>query len=176
MDRRKLGCRFVVPITGCGSMEVVKKKLEESPLVFENLQWNEIALYLRYNMELDDVAGCGFSNHLPTRKYDRRPPIFTRSGTSGDKKIRHQPWIYKQEPPDETMERKMFCAAVAVMIKRTMRLHDFKIDVKIYRQSEGGAIGMDLTGVVSDIYMCEWDKQLIVDMRIMKIEAVLFKR
>ena len=44
------------------------------------------------------------------------------------------------------------------MIAKTMRLHDFKFNGKIYRQKKGGAIGIDLTGVIADVYMCEWDK------------------
>ena len=45
--------------------------------------------------------------------------------------------------------------------RRTMGLHDFKFNGKVYRQREGGAIGLDLTGVIADIYMCYWDSKLI---------------
>ena len=44
-----------------------------------------------------------------------------------------------------------------LMIVKTMSLHDFQLDGQLYRQSRGGSIGLDLTGVVSDVYMCEWD-------------------
>ena len=70
-----------------------------------------------------------------------------------DAKIRHQPWIHVRVPPDDSVAREMFCEAVAIKIKRTMQLHDYQIDGEIYRQTEGGSIGMDLTGVVSDIYI-----------------------
>ena len=39
-----------------------------------------------------------------------------------------------------------------------MSLHDYVFDGKIIRQKGGGSIGLDLTGVVADIYMCYWDK------------------
>ena len=57
--------------------------------------------------------------------------------------------------------REMFCDAIGCMIRKTMSMHDFGFDGKIYRQRSGGAIGMDLTGILADIYMCKWDKQLI---------------
>ena len=72
--------------------------------------------------------------------------------------------------------RTMFCEAIGIMINRTMELHDFQIDGTIYRQKEGGAIGMDLTGVVSDVYMCEWDKGVMAKMREENLEPIMYKR
>ena len=40
------------------------------------------------------------------------------------------------------------------MIEKTKEMHDYMFDRKIYGQIKGGAIGMDLTGVIADIYMC----------------------
>ena len=36
--------------------------------------------------------------------------------------------------------------------------------------------GLDLTGVISDIYMCKWDKTLIRGMESAKMMRVLYKR
>ena len=55
----------------------------------------------------------------------------------------------------------MFCIAIEEMICVVMRSHDFTFDGKIYRQRTGGSIGLDLTGVLSDIYMCEWDLEVM---------------
>ena len=42
-----------------------------------------------------------------------------------------------------------------------MSSHDFEFAGDIYRQNEGGVIGLDLTGVLAEIYMCEWDETLL---------------
>ena len=47
---------------------------------------------------------------------------------------------------------------------------------RIYRQEEGGSIGLDLTGVVADIYMSWWDGQLFVLLRQERMLAILYKR
>ena len=47
---------------------------------------------------------------------------------------------------------------------------------RIYRQEEGGSIGLDLTGVVADIYMSWWDGQLIVLLREEGMMAMLYRR
>ena len=57
-----------------------------------------------------------------------------------------------------------------------MSVHDFMFGGKIYRQLSGGAIGMDLTGVLADVYLCEWDKQLMQGMIENEIECKLYKR
>ena len=157
-------------------VEVVKRKLYESDLVFENLRWKEVVLYLRYQLTDGEIGANGFAPFIPTRRFNRRPPLFTRSGSNTNEKIRCSPWRYPSLPPGADMLRKMFCKAISVMVKRTMMLHDFQIDGVLYRQKEGGAIGMDLTGVVSDIYMVEWDKELINGMEAEAISAKLYKR
>ena len=57
-----------------------------------------------------------------------------------------------------------------------MSLHDFQLDDKIFRQKEGGSIGLDLTGVVSDIFMSYWDKKLLDRMAENGLEAIVYKR
>ena len=70
----------------------------------------------------------------------------------------------------------MFCLAVKCMIKVTMGAHDFYFDGEIYRQTSGGSIGLDLTGVISDIYMCHWDEVLLEKLEIHDIIVHLYKR
>jgi hypothetical protein len=84
--------------------------------------------------------------------------------------------VFPEGVPDEEVVRRMFCIAVGVMVKRTMELHDFVIDGKIFRQKRGGSIGLDLTGVVADIFMCGWDKMLLEKMAEVDIMAVVYKR
>ena len=157
-------------------VSVVKNKLKESKMDFKNLQWKEVALYLKFNMLDEEAQRSTFLEYLPKRRYRRRPPIFVRSGSMNDAKIRHQPWIYPQQSPDNAVVREMFCEAVAIMIKKTSSLHDYQVDGDIYRQSEGGSIGMDLTGVIADIYMLEWDRKLISAIEERAIGIKIYKR
>ena len=70
----------------------------------------------------------------------------------------------------------MFCHAIETMIIQVMSLHDFQFNGKIYRQVEGGATGIDLTGVIAEIYMKYWDKELLKLLRANLLIPVLFKR
>ena len=140
---------------------MVARALMDSDLVFKGVNWMEVALYLRYHMDQEMLETEGLAGFCPKRRFDRRAPIFECSGSNLDKNVRYEPWVFPDEAPDEEVVRRMFCIAVGVMVKRTMELHDFVIDGKMFRQKKGGSIGLDLTGVVSDIFMLGWDKRLM---------------
>ena len=155
---------------------VVREKLDESGIQFEKLQWKEITMYLRYHMKQSEIDECDFSQYLPIRRFHKRPPLFVHSGSMDEVEIRHHPWIFLALEPDANTLRRMFCRVIEVMIIRTMGLHDYLYDGQIYRQKCGGSIGLDLTGVVSDIYMCEWDKELICKIEGNSMRVQSYKR
>ena len=57
-----------------------------------------------------------------------------------------------------------------------MSLHDYVFDGNIIRQKGGGSIGLDLTGVVADIYMDYWDEKFKEVLQNSNILVKLYKR
>ena len=163
---------------------VSAKELIESDLVFNNLNWREIALYLQYQVDRETLDCWAtllereeIGQWCPQRRCVRgRPPTFEASGSSTVKETRYEPWVFPEGEPEESEIRTMFGIAVGIMVKRTMELHDFCIDGRVFRQKKGGSIGLDLTGVVSDIFMCRWDRMLLERMQTCDLEAVVYKR
>ena len=45
----------------------------------------------------------------------------------------------------------MFSTAIGIMIIETISNHGYQYNSKIYKQEEGGAIGLELVGVVANI-------------------------
>ena len=157
--------------------EVFRQKLFSSELRFEGMEWKDIALYLKYHMSEIDLRTEGVWKHCPRRRRKGgNEPSFTASGVDKDKKKRFGPWIFPRRKPGNVTLRKMFCLAIKCMIKVTMKNHDFQFDGTIYRQSSGGSIGLDLTGVLSDVYMCHWDKILIERCEAIGLLIMLYKR
>ena len=74
------------------------------------------------------------------------------------------------------MKKRMFAKAIKIMIEKTMSLHDYIFDGQIIRQKAGGSIGLDLTGVVADIYMDYWDSHYTNLLRERNILPKLYKR
>ena len=156
---------------------VFRNKLFESKLKFPGLSWKSIALYLHYRVSEQDLVEEGIQEYCPQRRTNRgHPPEFWANGVKRDDHERFGPWVFSSTPPDEITVRRMFCIAIENMIKVTMSLHDFQFEGTIYRQNTGGSIGLDLTGVLSDVYMCYWDKELKKKCLDEMIRILLYKR
>ena len=123
-------------------------------------------------MSLKDLESEDLNEWCPYRSYDRRPPIFECSGSAIKADVRYEPWVFPYGMPRDAIVRRMFGIA-GVMVK--MRLHDFVIDGKIYRQ-EGGSIGLDLPGVVADILMDRWDQMLLRRLTNGEIHPIVYGR
>ena len=118
-----------------------------------------------------------WTNYCPVRTYKiGRPPKFTASGSDTDINKRLGPWTYTNITPSDEEKKKMFCRAIRLMIEKTMSLHDYVFDGNVIRQKGGGSIGLDLTGVVSRIYMSHWDEIFKQKMTAENINVKLYKR
>ena len=141
---------------------LANKRLYESGIEFGDLQWEEMMLYLRFMLTDEQLQDKGLFEHTPTRRTQRgRPPQFNASGSEPDTNTRRHPWKFEGcTRPDDDKKRKMWCVAVETLVVKTMRNHCFMFKGRIYRQEEGGSIGLDLTGVISEIYMSWLDSEL----------------
>ena len=73
---------------------------------------------------------------------------------------RFDPWLFGGTVPDNETTKRMFSIAIGILVTETVTNHVYRYDSKILKQEKGGAIGLELVGVVANIYMCWWDKQL----------------
>ena len=63
-----------------------------------------------------------------------------------------------------------------IVLKTLLRTHTYEFAGQIRRQKEGGAIGMELTGVVAQIFMVWWDKELQERLRKINFQLKLYER
>ena len=63
--------------------------------------------------------------------------------------------------PTKLQTKKMMALALEVGVKAVMQGHMYQFDGKVYLQSEGGPIGLELTGAVSRVVMLLWDRGLL---------------
>ena len=70
----------------------------------------------------------------------------------------------------------MIALAIGVLVIETISNHAYQYNSKIFKQEEGGAIGLELVGVVANIYMCWWDKQLKTRISSEDVIIKLYKR
>ena len=72
--------------------------------------------------------------------------------------------------------KKLAGRAIAGGVGVVMSHHYYEVGGKIYKQSDGGAMGLDLTSISSKIYMLTWDMDVLAKMSELGIVIVLYKR
>ena len=162
-------------IPKCG--EIIGRELYKSSIHIKNINWKEVMLYLRYVLNDEQLKDKRLWAYVPVRKNSRgRPPTFTSSGSDLNEVERVKPWTFKKKIPNEYIKKLMFCQAIGILVVETITNHGYQYNSKIFKQEEGGAIGLELVGVVASIYMCWWDKQLIARTNDAQLILRLYKR
>ena len=143
------------------TVEKVGELLYESRVEIKGLDYKEISLYLSLTKTDAELQQLGLQEVCPRRRARRGPrPNITGCGVEENKEKRYKPWIFPDiSQIDESMKRKMFTEAMKVVLKTLLETHTYDFAGEIRRQKEGGAIGMEITGVIAQIFMVWWDKQ-----------------
>ena len=160
------------------TVDKVCELLYDSSVNIEGIDIKELGLYLSLTNTDDELRALGVQSGCPKRRARRGPrPIITGCGTNENKVQRHGPWRFPNASRiDATMRRKMLVEAVRIVLRRLLETHTYDFAGEIRRQKEGGAIGMELTGVVAQIFMVWWDKQLTTKLEEVNIRLKLHER
>ena len=134
-------------------------------------------MYLALNRteaELRDVVLLQF---CPRRRTNRgRPPTITGCALDENKTKRFRPWLPSAEEPDEVTIRKMFTEAMKVVLLFIMENHMYTFNNEIKLQSRGGPIGLELIGVLAQLFMVLWDRQFVKKVEDNGLRLRVYKR
>ena len=78
--------------------------------------------------------------------------------------------------PSEKEKRSMFGKSLEIMLVAAMTNHVYLFNNKIRKQSQGGPIGLKLTGEIADCVMIDWDKKLKRLLEEFEIFPLLYSR
>ena len=92
------------------------------------------------------------------------------------KEERYKPWNSPSQEPDDATMKSMLAEALRIAIVFIMKHHIYIFDSKIKKQSKGGAIGLELTGDLAQVYMAWYDRQLRRRMDDRGIQVLLYQR
>ena len=70
----------------------------------------------------------------------------------------------------------MLVEAVRIVLHQLLETHTYDFAGEIRKQRAGGAIGMELTGVVAQVFMVWWDRQLTAKLDEVDIHPILHER
>ena len=115
---------------------------------------------------------------VPFRKYNRGPfpgltnPVITRRITKkngeGEEIEDERPdtYINVDKTPEENQiskkdKTKILAKVLSLVVKEVMENHLYQFNGTVYKQKDGGAIGLRLTGIVARLVMDRWADRTI---------------
>ena len=159
------------------SIYIVCEKFYQSDICIKNIDYEELGLYLRLNSEPTQLENLTLTDVCPTRKTKfGRPPVITGSGINIHKKERFAAWKEAKQKPDQNQGRIMIREALRIVLSLIMKNHMYTFNNELKLQNSGGPIGLDLTGVLAQVFMAWWDRILLSKLREFNFAPKLYKR
>ena len=123
----------------------------------------------------DNTRSDGGKDNMMNEEHDDNNVTIAHDNSKRTKahKKKYDPPIRK---PIVVEEKRMICKAVEVLIISCMKKHVYKFNNQIRLQSEGGPIGLGLTGEVADCYMTRWDKLFVEKCQKIGIDIYMYSR
>ena len=150
----------------------VKWMILNSIMQIDNVDWFEVGKYLAVVMSADEISEEGLDLVIPKRRGLRLRRItvnYLRQKKNSDK------WLPARRP-GVRQKQKMLALAVGYGVYTTMSSHMYKVGDKLFLQSSGGPIGLELTGAVARPFMLRWDRKYFDNLRRAQIEMELYER
>ena len=149
----------------------------ESGVRVEGVNVEELGLYLSVSLKEDELIEEGIARYCPKRKSNRgRAPSITGSILEEKKEKRFMSWKPASDQPDEVATRRMLTEAMRVALLFIMKNHVYTFDGTVRKQAKGGAIGLELTGVLAQIFMVWWDREFKTRVETLGIPLYMYKR
>ena len=159
------------------TVKIVGEMFIESKMEIKGVDHKELSLYLSLNRSREQLEIIGIENCCPKRRSNRGlKPTITASGIKTKKSERYGPWNFPVEKPTKQQIKLMLMEAIKVGLEVVLNNHIYTYDGVNRKQNSGGAIGLQLTGVIANIFMTWWDRQLVRRINGLGIECKMYER
>ena len=136
-------------------VKAIREMIEESEMKIENVNWREAAKYIAVMFTPEEIEQEGLTAVIPTRESNKKITINYLQSSKNDEN-----WS-KARKPGIRQQKKILAMVISKGVELVMSNHTYKVVDDIFLQSEGGPIGLELTGAVSRAYMLRWDREYL---------------
>ena len=135
------------------------ERVANSNLEFQGVNWKWAAIYAALAFPELEILRQGLADVVPRRKAKSGGEPTVLTVTTDDKKCR---WKFHKAPEtyNEEEKRRVMAKVIEGMILGTFNNHVYKWETKIFRQLQGGPIGLRATGSVARMVMDQWMNHL----------------
>ena len=149
-----------------------------STIDIKGIDYKELSLYLSLNKTDEQLRDLGLLEYCPRRRSNRGPrPCMTGCGTAEQPEDRYRPWVFPDiSELDEARKRRLVVEALRIVLLTILQSHTYEFAGILKRQRKGGPIGLELTGVVAQVFMVWWDRQFIERLNQINVKLKLHQR
>ena len=138
------------------SSEIVSERILRGEVKFEGVNYKWAAKYLALVMSRVDIVRAGLGAVIPVKRGGNQGRDRTIKSIEDDQKLERWKWTKTPAMYSEEERRMLIKQVVKAMIKVTFSHHYYKWGEELYRQMEGGSIGLRATGSVARAVMAAW--------------------
>ena len=138
---------------------VAKKAIEDilmnTDLSILNINWWEATKYVFVTVSQQEISDKGLSDVIPSRvkKAPRLNVNCLQNSEDDDKK-----WLRASRLPNDDEKKKILALVLSELVDFVMGNHVYKVGDTIYLQTDGGPMGLKMTGAIARIVMMLFDK------------------
>ena len=152
----------------------VKKMILKSDLKIRNVNNWELVKFVAVTIADSEIEEMGLERCIPKRAKKNTRKL-TMNCLKSDKND-NLDWIPAETEPDETQTRLLVALTLSYCVEVVMRNHTYKLGDRTFLQSEGGPIGLELTGAVSRAFMMMWDELYLNAVETAGLRMLFYKR
>ena len=160
------------------TVEKVCDVIRQSNIKFEGLWYEELGLYIAIHTTHTELDSLGLAQVCPKRTTNRgrKPTVKSLNPEeSSSSSARHTHWSSPEQAPNNHQKREMVIKALHIALTFIMRNHTYTFGNQIRKQSNGGPIGLDITGAIAQIFMMWWCKEFKTRLSILLIALEMMK-
>lgn len=121
---------------------------------------------------------------IKTEGFTEYLPKFTKTGSKkmtyldtdqNNKKENKWNWIGVKQP-DKDIKREIIAKAMEIFIEAIMTNHVYQFEGELFHQTDGGPIGLLITGTLARVVMLMWDQMYLKKLEYLKIQPRMYVR
>ena len=175
---------FYPSIEPVRAAEICKVMFIESNIKVLDVNHDELAFYVAKEIEVEKIFESKVQDVVYTRKkkkYIKNVGKKMKMKVVRNKSIKSKidpkaAWAKPKRNPNENEVKILLGLALESLIVACMENHIYQFNGHYRIQKRGGPTGLDLTGLVADVFMLWWDRQFVNILEKLKISLDIYGR
>ena len=140
--------------------KLVYEGVMESSLSWQGVDYREGLRFIALNWSKEKCLASELRKFLPRRKKSKgRRPGVTGKDAMGAEVGSEEQWRFPDVPMSEEDKKKVVATVIMVATEVLFTNHLYSFGGDVFRQVEGGPIGLRATCAVARLVMCLWDRR-----------------